>query len=471
MCGLRLVSLVLALGCSGLACDGAPERKREEPPADLPIPALDASIAEDFTLAGTLRHAAAIAPSIGDPLDRDETLGSLACAQARGGDLRAALASVEAIGATHTRSAAFEALVRVADEEGLDRSELERRWQASCGGLPHMYRGARAALAGDFERMHRILDESAPAVLVNHEKFLAQIAEQQARSGDVAGARRTAAVLAGTDEEEHAYLSILRAQAEAGDTAGAQETFGRVGFGFFAADALASIAKAQALAGDGAAARENAERAAAAFWQRGVEGWDPASGPVAEALALCGDLAGAELLARRLGESGAFAAAARGAAAGGEEDAARRLLATAHDIASKKSDPLSRRLALEQILWAEADAGFHREALEVGQQLLALGEAGGLDYLARQQAARGDIEGATAVRDLVPSSERWSRARASRAIAQECGARNDAQAARRIAASSSSLLERTWALIGFADGLLALEPARAPSEPSGGRAR
>jgi hypothetical protein len=173
---------------------------------------------------------------------KDDALAAIAGAQARAGDLKAALATADKL--------RHQPLSRASALEDIARA------QAKAGDRDAAARSLQEALELDVATLAEEDQKNAAR---------ARLAVARAGIGDVRGALEAAAALPGGDaDREDTVRQIALEQARAGDTRGALQTVETVKDLTRRAGALADLAAARAEAGDGQAAAAAADRAAEA---------------------------------------------------------------------------------------------------------------------------------------------------------------------------------------------------------------
>ena len=136
-------------------------------------------------------------------------------------------------------------------------------------------------------------EDAAALIRIHLHDAYAQIAEAQAKAGDVSGAKQTAAQITDDSQRSEVYYKVALVQAVAGDLAGSEATAAQAGT--WKAGAYRVIARVRARAANAAPARATSEKpkpsAAQIKNDRFVAGW--VYRRAAEALFAAGDVAGA----------------------------------------------------------------------------------------------------------------------------------------------------------------------------------
>jgi len=221
------------------------------------------------------------------------------------------------------------------------------------------------ARANDFAGAQRTTDRIQDA----HYKTFAQadIGREQAKAGDIAGAQKTVAGILDPRKKDFALSDIASAQARGGDIKGAQRTADSIpDDGKYQSGAYAAIAKAQAEAGDIAGAQKTADSIQSAYHKA------YAQSDIAEAQAEAGDIAGAQKTADSIQDASV-------------KDIAQRGIAYAQTLAG-------------DIAGARKTAGKIQNAKE---------KEGWVEYfIAMAQARAGDMAGAQKTVDGIKSADR-----------------------------------------------------------------
>ena len=215
--------------------------------------------------AGDFDRAYAIALAIADARDvspRTAAFETLAIAQARAGQIDAAFDTVAAITNPYRRSEAQAAIALAAAQEGDIPGAMRA---ASLVGTNYWFS----------PNQHQLLIASGVVARsggFDHFWFyeaMANIAQTQARHGDILGALQTARSIPDAAGRSQAAARIAAVQAEQGDIDGALATARRVEVPYGDLEALVAIARSKAGAGDFAGALEIASELVTAYGHSG----------------------------------------------------------------------------------------------------------------------------------------------------------------------------------------------------------
>lgn len=328
---------------------------------------------------------------------------SIACAQARSGDLSGGLQTARSI---TLDSAKADALERVAGS------------QAAARDLA----ASRQTLAEALQTVQGMDDQYQSL----KDSGLRGIAIAQARAGDLSASFKTAKSIPDDSEAAFAMGSVAQAQAKAGDGADSRETFAEalriarsIHDGHSKAYALESIAAAQAKAGDAAASRETFAQALQAAQSIRPDNLKPlVLGYLAAAQAKAGDVSGALRTAQKIldncRKAQALGSIAAAQAKAGDAPASAQTFTQALDAARSIRSEGGKVEALSAIAAAQAEAGdltasrqSFAQALEAAQGIEdAPYRAGAFDSIVTEQV-KADVLGAEiTVRTLPPGKDR-----------------------------------------------------------------
>ena len=154
--------------------------------------------------------------------------------------VRAQLESGDAAGAAQSIAKAIRATSRIEEDERADEFADIAEMQAEAGDS----RGAANSIAKAFQIVQRIADQS------KRDWPLSNIAEAQARTGDISGALATVRRLSADHNASWTLQTIAEEQARPGDTSGASATMQRISKASDRAYTFAGIAEVQMEAGD-----------------------------------------------------------------------------------------------------------------------------------------------------------------------------------------------------------------------------
>lgn len=231
-----------------------------------------------------------------------------------------------------------------------------------------------------------------------------EIAETQARAGDIARARATAKAINKADLPTFILIAVSAAQAEMGDPAGAKATVRSLSSSAdeFINEAFVVAARTQARRGDIAGAKATAniitDRASKAEALSGIAAVQAKRGDVNGAIATASAITDNDHQASALAEIGAAQAKA------GDKAAAAQSLTQAEALTNGTKDSFARSGALRDLAVAQARTGDVVKAKVTARVVgtLALDSPSAWQGIAKAQAKTGDIAGAKETANLSP---------------------------------------------------------------------
>jgi hypothetical protein len=301
----------------------------------------DGASADQITSTGVLSDALAATDKIDDPRLKAQVLDMIAMTQAESGDTAGAKQSAEGIVVNASEDAAT--------------ADAELGWKKDAYAAIAGGEAGRGDIDGAQATVASIIDPDTKSLAYEY------IAQALARKGDIAGAKRFAALATGTDQTR-ADRAIAAALATTGNFEEAKAIAGSLDDDYEKVQALTAIAQAQAKAGDSSAAKQTIELARAAAANVGDYLASATWGAIAMALVKAGDLDGANSLRKidevRIARDIAVAQADLGDIAGAKQTIAQITDSSALACANA-------RLALAQ--WRAHDITGATESLEAAK--------------------------------------------------------------------------------------------------------